>query len=85
MSSVLLWCMLVGVALLFGAAVRSTAGITITVAAALVTAATVVAAARGWPPQALAGVALLAAGVGAVVWAFGRAHRRGRTRRAALA
>ncbi|YCK37759.1 sensor histidine kinase [Actinomadura sp. ATCC 39365] len=85
MSSVLPWCVLVGVALLYGAAVRSTAGITITVAAVLVTAATVVAAARGWPPRALAGVALLAGGVGAVVWAFGRAHRRGRTRRAALA
>ncbi|MFI7694628.1 sensor histidine kinase [Nonomuraea sp. NPDC049655] len=85
MSSVLLWCALVGVALLYGAAVRGTAGITIAVAAALVAAATAVAAARGWPPQALAGVALVAGGVGAVVWAFGRAHRRGRTRRAALA
>ncbi|MEV4309221.1 histidine kinase [Nonomuraea sp. NPDC049624] len=85
MSSVLLWCALVGVALLYGAAVRGTADITIAVAAALVAAATAVAAAGGWPPRALAGVALVAGGVGAVVWAFGRAHRRGRTRRAALA
>ncbi|MFI7468770.1 sensor histidine kinase [Nonomuraea sp. NPDC049646] len=85
MSSVLPWCALAGVVLLYGAAVRGTAGTTIAVAAALAAAATAVAAARGWPPQALAGVALVAGGVGAVVWAFGRAHRRRRTRRAALA
>ncbi|MFI6180154.1 sensor histidine kinase [Nonomuraea sp. NPDC051191] len=85
MTSVLLWCVLLGVALLYGAAVRSTAGITVAVAAGLVAAATVVAAVRGWPPEASAGVALSAGGVGAVVWAFGRAHRRRRTRREALA
>ncbi|MFI9596387.1 sensor histidine kinase [Nonomuraea sp. NPDC052265] len=85
MTSVLLWCVLVGVALLYGAAVRSTAGITVAVAAGLVAAATVVAAVRGWPPQSVAGVALSSGGVGAVVWAFGRAHRRSRTRREALA
>ncbi|MFI6599242.1 ATP-binding protein [Nonomuraea sp. NPDC050536] len=85
MTSVLLWCLLIGTGLLYGAAVRHTAGVTITVAAGLVAAATVVAAIHGWSLPAVAGAALLSGGVAAVVWAFGRARRRARTRQDALA
>ncbi|MFI6924569.1 ATP-binding protein [Nonomuraea spiralis] len=85
MSSLLLWCPLAGAALLYGAAVRATAGVTVAVAAALVAAATVTAAVCGWRPPAVAGAALSSGGVAAVVWAFGRARRRARTRTEALA
>ncbi|MEU0571143.1 histidine kinase [Nonomuraea sp. NPDC005983] len=84
MTSVVLLCLLLGTAFLYGTAVRSTAGATVAMAAGMVVAATVAAAIHGWPPRAVAGMALLSGGSAAVVWAFGRAHRRARTRREAL-
>ncbi|WP_066940075.1 sensor histidine kinase [Microtetraspora fusca] len=76
---------LIVTAALYGLALRRTAGVAaggVAVAAAL-SAGTAIA--LGEPARSVTGVALLAVGLGAVTWALGRARRRGRARRLALA
>ncbi|MEU5630466.1 histidine kinase [Streptomyces rishiriensis] len=75
-------CALIMVHLL---AVRRTAGSSLTGAVVLTLAVAVVPAVRGEPPHYVAGVALTAGGVTAVVWATGRSRRHRSARRSALA
>ncbi|MDX3115598.1 histidine kinase [Streptomyces scabiei] len=75
-------CPLVMVHLL---AVRRTAGSSLTGAVLLTLAVAAVPAVRGEPPHYVAGVALTAGGVVAVVWAAGRSRRQRSARRSALA
>ncbi|MFE3032523.1 histidine kinase [Streptomyces canus] len=66
-------------------AVRRTAGSSLTGAVVLTLAVAAIPAVRGEPPYYVAGVALTAGGVVAVVWATGRSRRRRSARRSALA
>ncbi|WP_405816423.1 histidine kinase [Streptomyces sp. NBC_01390] len=75
-------CALVMVRLL---AVRRTAGSSLTGAVVLTLAVAAIPAVRGEPPHYVAGVALTAGGVVAVVWATGRSRRHRSARRSALA
>ncbi|SHI25047.1 ATP-binding protein [Streptomyces sp. 3214.6] len=75
-------CALIMVQLL---AVRRTAGSSLTGAVVLTLAVAAIPAVRGEPPHYVAGVALTAGGVVAVVWATGRSRRHRSARRSALA
>ncbi|WP_328744164.1 histidine kinase [Streptomyces sp. NBC_00285] len=75
-------CALVLVHLL---AVRRTAGSSLAGAVVLTLAVAAIPAVRGEPPHYVAGVALTAGGVVAVVWATGRSRRHRSARRSALA
>ncbi|MEH0579284.1 histidine kinase [Streptomyces sp. B21-108] len=75
-------CALITVHLL---AVRRTAGSSLTGAVVLTLAVAAFPAVRGEPPHYVAGVALTAGGVLAVVWATGRSRRQRSARRSALA
>ncbi|WP_415924250.1 hybrid sensor histidine kinase/response regulator transcription factor [Streptomyces sp. AK08-02] len=75
-------CALVMVHLL---AVRRTAGTSLAGAVVLTLAVTAIPAVRGEPPHYVAGAALTAGGVVAVVWATGRSRRHRSARRSALA
>ncbi|GIH32889.1 hypothetical protein Mam01_30530 [Microbispora amethystogenes] len=70
---------------LYGLALRRTAGVAAggVVVALVLTAGT--ASALGESPRSVTGVTLLAAGLAAVTWALGRARRRGRATRRAVA
>ncbi|MFJ9706039.1 histidine kinase [Streptomyces sp. NPDC101234] len=75
-------CTLITVHLL---AVRRTAGSSLTGAVVLTLAVAAIPALRGEPPHYVAGVALTAGGVVAVVWATGRSRRHRSARRSARA
>ncbi|MET9088072.1 histidine kinase [Streptomyces sp. NPDC004237] len=75
-------CALITVHLL---AVRRTAGSSLTGAVVLTLAVAAIPALRGEPPHYVAGVALTAGGVAAVVWATGRSRRHRSARRSARA
>ncbi|MFK0110108.1 histidine kinase [Streptomyces sp. NPDC091217] len=75
-------CALIMVHLL---AIRRTAGFSLTGAVVLTLAVAAIAAVRGEPPHYVAGVALTAGGVVAVVWATGRSRRHRSARRSAWA
>ncbi|WP_433418310.1 histidine kinase [Microtetraspora malaysiensis] len=76
---------LIVTAALYGLALRRTAGVAAGSVAVAVALSAGTAIALGEPARSVTGVALLAAGLGAVTWALGRARRRGRARRLALA
>ncbi|MFI6323597.1 ATP-binding protein [Nonomuraea sp. NPDC050556] len=80
---IVLWVVL-AVVVVYGVAVRRTAGTAGAVALGFVVAAGVAAGVAGWRVRDVAGSLLLAAGVAAVVWALGRWRRRVLARRDAL-
>ncbi|MFJ8605546.1 sensor histidine kinase [Streptomyces shenzhenensis] len=70
---------------LYGLALRRTAGLAVVGSAVAVAAAAMTGAAAGLRPWNVVGTALVAAGAAAVAWALGRSQRRRRAERAALA
>ncbi|GII64655.1 hypothetical protein Skr01_47400 [Sphaerisporangium krabiense] len=79
------WTLLVAAMVLYGIAVRRTAGAAAAAAGVIVVVVAGEAAIVGEPPRSVAGLALLSGGLVAMAWAFGRSRRRSRARRDALA
>ncbi|NUW46025.1 sensor histidine kinase [Nonomuraea rhodomycinica] len=75
------WTLLVGAMILYGIAVRRTAGAAAVAAGVIVVAVAGEAAMAGGSLRSVGGLALLSGGLVAITWAFGRSRRRSRVRR----